>query len=345
VISLGRGKPNGTWLYFKAFVQRTRGIPVLYAPFSHIHVLSEIISLCAPVKAILRFARHRNKAIVFYNRLPAYLPTLIISSLAGFKTILDLEDGEVEKPVKQNVRWIVNRATRNVFDWLCRDGALLSCRALAKNTRIRPVHCYYGTAIQTRKSIQVSKDQIGILLSGTLLPETGCQILIDAIHTIRHEPEPWAQQLCFEVCGMGRSLETFSALAASGGIPKVRVHGRKTDVDYQELLNQCKVGLALKPNHGPLAATTFPSKVIEFASAGLLVITTDISDVREVLGHGAMYLTKNDSRELIALLRHVVEKPVQAYTRAEVGLRNVLQRCSPDQAGHAMAEFIFGTRP
>jgi glycosyltransferase involved in cell wall biosynthesis len=344
VLSLGRGKANGSFTYFKGTVRRIKSVPVLYSPFCHIPFASSVLSLSAPIWSILRFARCRTKAVIFYNRLPAYLPALLVSSLAGFKTFLDLEDGEVEKPPQLSVSRIINRTARNVFDWLCRDGALLACRALDTDTRIRPVHCYYGTAEQPEKSNRPQEDQVTILLSGTLIPATGCQILIDAIHTIRHQSEPWAQKLCFEVCGMGPSLEAFSTLAASRILPKVTVHGRITDVEYGELLNRCNVGLALKPNHGPLAATTFPSKVIEFASAGLLVITTDISDVREVLGQGAMYLTKNDSKDLIALFRNIVQRPIQATACAEAGQQNVLQRCSPQRAGHAIARFIFGSR-
>jgi glycosyltransferase involved in cell wall biosynthesis len=344
VLSLGRGRANGSWVYFRASVNRVRGIPIVYSPFCHIPLLSELLSLIAPACAILRFASSRSKAVIFYNRLPFYLPAMFVSSAVGFKSFLDIEDGEIKRPVRPSLRRIINRIVRDVFDWLCRDGALLACRALATNTRIRPIHCYYGTAVQTSESNKPPKTQVVVLLSGTLIPETGCQILIDAIHTIRQDSETWAQQLCIEVCGMGTSLEAFSALAASEVLPKVTVHGRKTDAEYRELLGRCTVGLALKPNYGSLAATTFPSKVIEFASAGLLVITTDISDVREVLGENALYLTKNDPKELITLLRFVVESPIKASAYAKAGQKNILQRCSPHLAGHALAKFLFGSR-
>jgi hypothetical protein len=45
------------------------------------------------------------------------------------------------------------------------------------------------------------------------------------------------------------------------------------------MLAEADVGLSLKMPGSNLVATTFPSKVVELASHGLLVLTTDVSDV------------------------------------------------------------------
>ena len=345
VLSLGRGKANGSWLYFRASVRREHGIPVVYAPFCHLPVLSELLSLGAPVWSVLRLARSRPKAVVFYNRLPAYVPALFAASLAGFKNVLDLEDGEVLGAGQAGVKRVIGRAVTWVYDRLCRGGALLACSALATMTRARPVHCYYGTAEDSGAAGRLASAQVTVLMSGTLMKDTGADLLLDAIRTIRKQAPVWAQLLRFEVTGMGPSLNDFSALVDPLAVPEVVVHGRTTDAEYRQILSRCDVGLALKPLHGPLADTTFPSKVIEFASAGLLVLTTDISDVREVLGPGGLYLTRNDSQDLVDLLMHVVENRAEAATCAEAGRRTVSQRCSPTLAGRAVAEFIFGSKP
>ena len=341
VLSLGRGKANGSFVYFKGTIRRIKRVPVLYAPFCHIPLASSVISLSAPIWSILRFARCQTKAVIFYNRLPAYLPSLLVASLAGFKTVLDLEDGEIEQHNQRNIKQIVNRTLRYVYDMLCRDGVLLACRALAVQTKIWPLQCYYGTAKKEGIPRKITSPMVKVLMSGTLTPDTGSQILIDAIQEIRRESPTWAERLQFAVCGMGSSLEDFYKLVNQQAIPEVVVHGRTTDNEYRDLLNQCEVGLALKPINGALADTTFPSKVVEFASAGLLVITTDISDVREVLGDGALYLTSNDPQELVNLLQSVVENRTRTASCAKVGQQMVLQRCSPYQAGRTVANFIF----
>jgi len=141
------------------------------------------------------------------------------------------------------------------------------------------------------------------------------------------------------------SLARFFELEADERFPSVRVHGRTTDDAYRNILAQCDVGLSLKLNKGDLAHTTFPSKVIEFASAGLLVLTTDISDVRKVLGDdGAVYLRSDTVVELNELLEKLVKERGQAKLIAENGLLRIQERCDPKRAGVDVARFLFGER-
>ena len=124
--------------------------------------------------------------------------------------------------------------------------------------------------------------------------------------------------------------------------PFVTVAGRLTDADYATMVNSCDVGLALKPNLGPLADTTFPSKVIELASAGLLVLTTDVSDVKLVMGNnGAVYLNRDDPLELIGCLRWIVENPQLAEQTAVEGNLSVRGHCSMAMAGRKLANFVY----
>ena len=119
------------------------------------------------------------------------------------------------------------------------------------------------------------------------------------------------------------------------------MHGRISDIRYREVLSTCQIGLALKPVGGPLADTTFPSKVIEFAGSGLLVLSTDISDVRSLLGDGALYLEQNDPELLIKLLASIVSDA--ASRCAQRGRMAAERRCAPSRAGQDLRQFLFGT--
>jgi hypothetical protein len=279
---------------------------------------------------------------LFYNREPAYLPALLASRLLGFKTLFDLEDGEVGR----NAQWwrgMLSRAVRQLYDRLCPGGALLACSALSAMTTVRPVHCYYGVAERSESKTRWSAPVLSVLLGGTLANETGADLLVEAVTRLRQTRPAWARLLHFEISGKGPSLAAFSALAASAEAPRVTVHGRLTDAGYRELLDRCELGLALKPGRGALADTTFPSKVVEMASAGMLVLTTDISDVRTVLGAGALYLEHDDPAALCELLRQASEDRAAARARADEGARAVCARCEPVAAGRAVADFIFET--
>lgn len=341
VVSLGRGRAGGSARFFPHVIRRVQGVPVFYAPFSRIPFLSELISLLAPLGIIFRLRRQDQKAVIFYNRMIAYLPALLVASFFGYRNVLDLEDGEVPAS-GQKQAGVLARLVPKVFDRFCGGGALLACNALAEYTTARPVLCYYGTAVGEPLSIKWQSECVTVLMGGTLCFDTGAELLINALRQLRRVSPPWAEKLCFEVTGKGPSLEGLTALATESGTPKVFVHGRTTDLQYREVLRRSDVGLALKPNTGPLANTTFPSKVIEFAAEGLLVLSTDISDVHQVLGSGAIYLTQDEPQMLIDLLESVVRDRTTAHERAQRGLRSVQTLCAPHSSGQRIANFIFG---
>ncbi len=342
ILSLGRGRADASGDFFSTKVCRVRGVTTIYAPFSHVRGFSELLSLFGLLSFLLRLSRHLHKAVIFYNRMPAYLPALHLASRLGYRCILDLEDGEVyaSPPMKEQLAALVTKQ----FERHCRHGALLACSALSTMTTVRPLHCYYGTTESSDDTLRWNSSDIVCLMSGTLSPETGVPLLIEAIRHLRVRMPDWAGKLCFEVTGKGDSLAELESLAAEPGLPRVRVHGRVSDSHYREIMQRCNVGLALKPVGGKLADTTFPSKVIEFASSGLLVLSTDISDVRRLLGDGARYLEYDNSELLIERLGEIATDKNAAALTAEQGRQAAVLHCAPDHAGNELRHFIFGER-
>lgn len=340
IVSLGRGRAGGSKDFFPSVLRRVEGVPIFYEPFSRIRLLSELISLLAPLGILIRLRRQNPKAVIYYNRMTAYLPSLFVSSLLGYRNVLDLEDGETHAGDKE-FAGVFSRLVPSIFDRLCKGGALLACNTLAGQTTTRPVLSYYGTAVIEPTKNKWQSERITVLMGGTLCLDTGAELLIDTIRCLRRDAPRWSSKLSFEVTGYGPSLDGLKALAAESGHPKVVIHGRTTDMQYREVLRGSDVGLALKLNNGPLANTTFPSKVIEFAAAGLLVLTTDISDVREVLGSGALYLTRDEPQALIDLLESIVKDRQMAKACSQAGSRNVQALCAPISSGKSVADFIF----
>jgi glycosyltransferase involved in cell wall biosynthesis len=343
VISLGRGRQDGSGRYFQGKVCRINGVVVIYLPFLHTPILSELISLISIVPLLWRMRTIKgNKTALFYNRMPAYLLGLALAKLLQFRTILDLEDGAISSK-KWSPEWIKSRFLSYVFDSLCSGGALLACSALEGMTRLRPILCWYGVCEFSSFESGRNKPQVTVLLGGTVALNTGAQLLVDAIRLLRENPPLWAKSIRFEISGKGDCLFQFEHLANNARDPMVVVHGRITDNEYQQVLARTQVGLALKPNSGVLANTTFPSKVIEFASHGILVVTTDISDVRKVLGGGAIYLTEDNPQQLIEKLKWIVENLDEANNIAEQGKRAVAALCAPEVMGRVLDRFLFGS--
>jgi len=343
VLSLGRGRQDGSGRYFGAKVLRVENVPVIYLPFFNVPVISELASLFFSVPILWRLSRRPgNKTALFYNRMPAYTLALVTAKLLRFRTVLDLEDGETNLNGRS---WssLRSRFLRWMFDSLCPSGALLACEALTQNTRIRPIQCCYGTIEAVPRKANPHSPMVTVLLGGTVSRNTGAGMLIDAIKLLRAEAPLWAQRLTFEITGKGDSLNDLEALASCTQEPAVIVHGRTTDNDYCRILERTSVGLALKPVAGKFADTTFPSKVIEFVSQGILVVTTDISDVRKVLADGALYLTHDDPRHLIEKLKWIVENPSAADDLTRKAVQAVATVCSPGAVGPRLADFLFAS--
>jgi glycosyltransferase involved in cell wall biosynthesis len=342
VLSLGRGKQDGSGRRFGAAVRRVDGVPVVYAPFCHRAVLSQLLSLVGPATLLWRLRRPAgDRTVLFYNAMTAYVPTLLLARVLGLRTVLDLEDGHVTAPGR-TVASTIARLTGALFERLC-TRVLLACSALAKTTTLRPVACYYGTVESASAAAPWPKRGFTVLMGGTVSRDTGAAMLVDAIERLRAERPAWAEGLAIEVTGTGDSVDALRAWAGHPGWPRITVHGRTSDAQYRAILAGCQVGLALKPSSGPLAQTTFPSKVIELAGAGLLVLTTDISDVRAIFREdGAIYLDDESGMGLVNRLRWISENREAAHTAAQVGAQRVHERCDPALAGHSLRRFLFG---
>jgi len=342
VLSLGRGRQDGSGRYFRVKVRRVNSIPVIYLPFIHFPVVSELLSLFSSIPILWYINRKKkgNNTALFYNRMLAYLPALVAVRILGFDTFLDLEDGATDLKY-WSLPGIKSRILRGLFDSLCSGGALLACDALKRTTKLRPTQSCYGTTEPQSAITNWDLVTVTVLLSGTVSRDTGALLLVEAIRILRDQAPSWARGLRFDITGKGDCLEIFKSLAEDSRKPSLIVHGRITDRQYQKIIKHTQVGLALKPNTGKLAQTTFPSKVIEFASHGILVVTTDISDVRKVLANGAIYLTVDDPLILVDKLRWIVENRRTAKALSLDGMYAVTAICAPEKVGKRLSEFLF----
>jgi len=341
VLSLGRGRHDGSGRRFRARVRRVQGVPVLYGAFWHRAALSQLLSLLAPALALWRARRlPGQKTALFYNCLPAYVPGLVLARLLRWRTVLDLEDGAVPATAPGGSGRVL-RWTRRLFDRLCTGGALLACQALEEATALRPTTCCYGTVEPCAGKPPWTAHGLTVLIGGTIAPETGADLLIDAIAMLRLRRPAWAEGLAIQVTGSGTSIGPLRQLAAEPGWPAVTVHGRTTDAVYRAIVASSHVGLALKPRSGPLARTTFPSKVIELAGAGLLLLTTDISDVRLIFGPAAVYLDDETAAGLADRLQWICEHRQEAQALAARAARDVHEHFAPEVVGRSLATFLF----
>lgn len=345
VLSTGRGRASGSWRYYAAKVRRVRGVPVVYMPFVRLRIVSELLSVLSLCWWVLRLHRKAGqKTFFFYNRTSAYIAPLLLVALLRDKRVLDLEDGNLRE---QPSLWAATSAAFRtlVYRILCSQGTVLANAALGARDVEGPTLCYYGVTTVASAARDWSEPLVTVLIGGTVGVETGADMLWTAISDARATADAWTREMELVVTGKGDFIEHFRRLEGDGGHPRVRVLGRLDDVEYDEVLRSARVGLALKPMRGALADTTFPSKVVEMAGAGMLVLTTNVSDVQNVLGDGALYLDGDDSRQLVQKLRWIVENRDAARSTALRGKNAVHRWCDVRHAGSSLADFLFIQAP
>ncbi len=338
VVSFGRGYRSGGSECFPTVVRRPRRVPTVYVRFVNRPVWSEIVSLVAAAVAVARLhRRRRHEVLIAYNRAPANALGILVAKLLGMRVVLDLEDADAAG--RGGMRGPAIRLGNALVDRIC-DRALLACTALAAATRLRPVLPYYGV-VEAVAAPRSWDGPVQAHLGGTLNHDTGAEWLADAIEQLRRDRPAWAAGLVITITGKGPSLTRLAGLAGDG-YPGVNVHGRLTDADFAALRAATHVGLSLRPPGGILADTTFPSKTIEIASAGQVVLTTDVSDVRVVLGSdGAVFVGDGSVAALVEALCGIVEDPDKAAAIAARGAAAVRRVGDPHAAAGRVADFLF----
>lgn len=342
VLSLGRGRQQRTGKWYSAKVAREGGLPIIYAPFFDFPILTQLVSLFGLLPLIWRLrSRHGSAAILAYNRLPHYLMGMELARLLRFKCFLDLEDGDVQDTGTAFRRWLA-RALSARFDRICKAGGVLAASALGQQYAGQNTVCCYGVATPADAERDWGAKPLVVLLGGTLQRTTGAQLFADAIRYLRASERPALRDLEFVITGKGDMAASLQALAAQEGLPRVKFLGSVSRGDYVKAVQQAHVGMALKLPSSDLADTTFPSKVIELASAGLLVLSTRVSDVPALFSEdGAIYLNSEDPQELAEQLLWLVDNRDVVTRTAARGQTYIAETCSSEKVGQLLKAFFF----
>jgi glycosyltransferase involved in cell wall biosynthesis len=267
---------------------------------------------------------------------------MYVSKFFGFKLFLDLEDGYYESIKKEtSIKKFYAQIVTHEFNRLCKDGTLLACRNLKRFIHTNNNLVYYGKINNIETRLKFTGDKIKILMSGTLCEETGLNLLLDAVKFMRVNKLEWASKFEFHVTGNSSEKNDLVALHNEKSSPSLHFHGRLSHEKYKSILRSCDVGLSLKPIGGLQAQTTFPSKILEYGEAGLLVISTDISDVKMLVGEGSVILQENNVACLVDQFK-IIANNQNEYRKVAIRGQNILfGACSEDIVSIDLIKFLF----
>jgi glycosyltransferase involved in cell wall biosynthesis len=258
------------------------------------------------------------------------------------RCVLDLEDG-----IREDLRGFASNVYRLLLRlWdRCADAAMVANASLRNQIKTRPAYPYYGVAplIPVHRSWD---GKLQALFSGHLSIDTGVENLIDALQMLKDTSPRTLSRIRIVAVGDG-NLATRMRSAAAGELNGIlEFRGRVTDSEYQELLRTSHIGLCLKVPNYSMGQTTFPSKVIEFASWGLLVVSYRVSDVPVLFPkNGAILLEETTPHELASALLQIAEAHADAHERAEAGRCAIAIRLNPQSIARDLASLWLGYAP
>lgn len=344
ILSLGRGRQNGSGALFPTTARQVSGIGVLYAAFWHLPVLTHMTGALSLLPLAWRLKRDcRQATLIFYNRGLHYLPVLLLARILGWSCYLDLEDGLMLKTGPVFNRWR-DRLLVWIYDACCAKGAILSCEELKTQTKNQRTHICYGVA-EGRQTAPKKWDaqKLYVLFGGFLYHERGCELFIEAVRFLqRHMPDK-AETFFFRVTGRGPMEAEIARFAAGEARQLVSYQGRVGREQYQHYLGSSHLGLVLNPPHHELSRSTFPSKAIELAESGMLVVATKVSDIPLVFPAGTALLLDDDTPAAVAqALAWVSENRGAASEIAVKGRARILEQCDPRRVGAGLKKFLEG---
>ncbi|GAB3627443.1 hypothetical protein PTE30175_02133 [Pandoraea terrae] len=302
----------------------------------------------------LWFAVRRIRAddtVVFYNFFPEYLlaAAWLRCRYGAERLIMDIEDGpRADEP---GARARITRWSFRVLRRLCSPRAIVVSHQLAASLGVTDACVINGVALSGPALPPDFDGPVTFLYGGTIEAGTGLPIFVDAVRQIAREHPQLAARIRFLITGFG-ATEELEALAAD-----VRLSGVVVDVrqdvgptEYLAALRASQVGLSLRMPVSSLSATTFPSKVIEFAANGLLVLTTDVSDIGRIFdGATAVVLREATAQGLAAQMIAIAADPATHARVAAAGRTRVIERFSIAAIGRQLADFLVrpanGKRP
>jgi len=244
---------------------------------------------------------------------------------------------------------VLQRMLGLLYDWLCPHGALLACRELKHQVRTeRTMTCYGAIDVDERPSPEIARkwgaEPIRFLFGGTLNRETGADMFLEGMRIFAERYPELCARVRVDVTGFGEKAKAIAELADEEAMGEwLTFHGRVSGQAYAQLLDSCHVGMCLKLSSDELHGTTFPSKVIEYAEHGLLVLSTPVSDVPALFTEKqAMILTADDPSQLANAMAWCVKHKDEVRERAAAGLSMVRDRFSLTQVGAELRGFLEG---
>lgn len=225
--------------------------------------------------------------VILYNHSFEYILGLIILFVKNNIVFLDIEDAPHST---KGWRGFTDFFFFKIFNKLTDSRKIVTSEQLAKSLSIDNYLVIYG-AIKSNKLILGSEDgkrrlaynpQKPLLIhyGGSLCDETGLSLFCAAAKELINIFPNGKIRVHFIITGFGADerIMALRDLSYGSGVDLTFLPNLPYD-EYIKVFKNCHIAMSLRLPDSKLSINTFPSKVLEILSNGLLLITTRSSDI------------------------------------------------------------------
>ena len=267
--------------------------------------------------------KNKIKNIIFYNYLAEYYLSIFLCLVLNKKIIIDIEDG-INNDLNI-IKKIFRKFLLSSYITMSKGNILSVSESLLKaHNPSNGFVCYGLTEFNNDhrlKNLFDNDSDLKILFCGSLTRETGVPLLIKLCDLLGDNKNV-SSKVVINIAGYGSMQSELISLAQRCSF--VKFHGRVSDSRYKSLLKNSHVGLVFKDLNTSVGSTTFPSKIVEFSSNQLAIISTKVSDVPKIFNDGEIFLV-DDENEILSALNKFLNDPTlvhalssKAYKKAKM---------------------------
>ncbi|WP_170164748.1 glycosyltransferase [Thiocapsa rosea] len=295
--------------------------------------------------------------IVVYNFAFEYILGVMVLYFRRQPAILDIEDSP--RIDETGFRGAVNRILFPLFCRITATRKLVVSERLAKDLHLKDYCVVYGAieSVPVSRQIDVASHwsqvaggaPLSLHYGGSLCVETGLDLFCGAVERLFRVVPRDRCYLRIVVTGFGGfgssdRIKKLQALSKHTGI-SVEFYGELTRPEYLRLMISCHAALALKLPDSEMGKTTFPSKVVEITSLGLLLISTSVSDVPQLFDRtNAVLLSKASASELASTICSVLNNAADMAGVAIRGRDRAYDLFGQKAVGLMVSDFVLGRR-
>ena len=329
------------WRFRQIFRQRGVAFVQLFTLGST--YLNRLVSMLSYAIYAAAAVRPADK-VLLYNYFLEYIPAAFVLWLCDNRAIIDIEDAP--RKDDRSMRGLVNRLSFAVLSRLCASRCVTVSQTIGPMCGFRESLPIYGVSSYFRmlSAARTRRETLALLFGGAITQETGLDIFLACVFHLADEFSTLSVE--FHITGRyDRSLfEKLKGEIEKRSSIRLFLWGALSSADYNSLLNSMDVGLCLKLPEHSIGQTTFPSKVIEYSSFGMLVCSTPVSDVPFIFDDTtAVILTPPTGEELANTIVMISQNREHYEEIASEGQRMTIERFSSVAVGRAARDFIFGT--